>query len=272
MSRYIKRRGFSLPIFVTANILFQTLQCDQNWPTCTQCERNQTVCPGPSSLTKFVSHDGRQANHKVQNIESAVPSKAETAQIQQLSSTHIFRISQHNGRFGKYHTAFRYIIPPRVSGTASDRVAAQLVYQLESSPERRMVSDMMYLPMVAQHLGENSSLCDSVDLFCSAWAARRRKQPVADILSLPMYGKAIRSLSRALESSRAFTMDTVASIIILQKTEDLFNTSSQRFRHELGLTGILMNLTTLPEPGNLFESSIFCEIFGLLVGLCVVLL
>lgn len=149
--------------------------------------------------------------------------------------------------------------------TAADRVAGHLAHHLDSSFDRCMASDLMYLPYVPQHLDRNPSLRDSVDLLCSVWAAHRRQEPTTEFINMPMYGKAIRSLSKTLQSDQAFTVETIASIVILQKTEDLFNPGLKQFRHEQGLTTILSTVGP-PPTGDMFHGSIVGEIYGLLVG------
>lgn len=79
-----------------------------------------------------------------------------------------------------------------------------------------------------------------------------------------MYGKAIRSLSETLQSDQAFTMETMASIVILQKTEDLFNPDPNHFQHEHGLS-MMMSRVGPPVTEDTFHSSIVGELYALLV-------
>lgn len=160
--------------------------------------------------------------------------------------------------------SFRPALARPMLTTVADRVAANLVHHLYNAPERGMITQTATLTEFPQRLAANASLRDSIALLCSVWGRFRRGQPAVEFITMPEYGRAIRSLSRTLQSDQVFTAETLAAITMLQRSEDLFDPGQRQFRHEQGLTSLLEKIGP-PEPGDLFYGSIVCETYSILV-------
>ncbi|CAI6095131.1 unnamed protein product [Clonostachys chloroleuca] len=148
--------------------------------------------------------------------------------------------------------------------TSADRIAARLVHHIDNAPERRMIMQTARLEDFSRRLDGNASLRDSIALLCSVWASYRSKTPTTEFISMPLYGKAIRSLSRTLETDHAISVETLASIAILQRTEDLFDPGDRRFMHEKGIASLLARLGP-PKPDDKFYASLLCECYSILI-------
>jgi hypothetical protein len=127
-----------------------------------------------------------------------------------------------------------------------------------------MILPKSYLQYVPGRLGYFPCLRDTIALFCTVWSNFRRGRQSLDFINLPAYGKAIRSLRRALGTQQAFAVETLAAVTILQRTEELFNPSGQRMIHDQGMTTLLENIGP-PESGDEFHISVLCEDYSILV-------
>ncbi|VUC26661.1 unnamed protein product [Clonostachys rosea] len=247
-----------------SNCKIRRIKCDETWPSCERCKKHGMACPGPSTLVKFV-HRGRHPDHGL----PAQPSTGGSGEASQ-SQFQLERVSQssisntarqaHSG----YMMSFRLAQPRPIMTTSADRIAARLVHHIDNAPERRMIMQTARLEDFPRRLSGNASLRDSIALLCSVWASYRSKAPPTEFISMPLYGKAIRSLSRTLETGQAISVETLASIAILQRTEDLFDPGDRRFMHEKGIASLLARLGP-PKPGDKFYASLLCECYSILV-------
>ncbi|CAG9982214.1 unnamed protein product [Clonostachys byssicola] len=252
------------------------IKCDENWPACSQCVLRGYDCPGPTSLVKFIT-DGNHKNSRselyvergdastswvsevcarpkgsTQSPEPECPDKRRRpANIAAIPAAHL--------------TCFR--LPSKVRPlptTVTDRLAAQLVSHLNRASDRGMILSKTYLQYIPSRLGYFPCLRDTIALFCTVWSNFRRGRQSLDFINLPAYGKAIRSLRRALGTQQAFAVETLAAVTILQRTEELFNPGGQRMIHDQGMTTLLENIGP-PESGDEFHISVLCEDYSILV-------
>ncbi|VUC27685.1 unnamed protein product [Clonostachys rosea] len=203
-----------------------------------KCARRHLPCPGPSSLRKFVNNDTNQ-------VQRHSPTEyAEGSGVLQLRQSRPYRLpkrkkdpsgaeSQSSQALG-HCNAFRFqtSIPRADLTTRADRVASRLVYHIKGERNWGWVFSMQYLQHLPNRLSESPSLRDTVALFCSVLGDYRRGKEASEFLTLPAYGKALNSLRRTLKTSQGFKMETLASIIMLERTESVFD----RGRNNICLT------------------------------------
>ncbi|CAH0028187.1 unnamed protein product [Clonostachys rhizophaga] len=194
-----------------ANCKRKRIKCDQKWPTCAPCRRSALVCPGPSSTLKFIQHlappaDGTPAGKR----KAPVSSKA----------AHPFAVMVDRGHLSPYnngdalHGSFRLQVPRFKSTTTADRVTSQLVHLLEIK-ERTGLELPPYLKFVPERLSHSACLADSIALLYLTWQQASRGQSQAKVLESRIYGKALKSLQRAVNSQAVYTVETLAAMVIL---------------------------------------------------------
>lgn len=156
-------------------------------------------------------------------------------------------------------------VPRTKPTTVADRVASRLVAQLESCPELIKVFQMGYLKYLPPLLSRSPSLRDTVSLFCTAWAGYRRRQPVGDFMSMEAYGKALRSLRRCLDGDKTCSMETLAAITLLERSEALFDRERKPFQisHIEGILGLIQRQGPPNREDKLYSGLIFDNMAGL---------
>ncbi|VUC25642.1 unnamed protein product [Clonostachys rosea] len=254
--------------------LYVPKQCDQTWPTCTPCKLKNVECPGPSVLTKFVNFDPKSSDSVTRSKDTngqpspQIPQAAKGAELQPTTRKKIkFRVGGQNEDQAYYHTFRLYAAKPAPNlTTAAERVSARLITHLNNASSRGILTLLEYLRDLPQHMNDNPSLRDSVDLFCTAWAFYRRGQEADKFMDMPAYGKAIRSLRRTLQSDKAITLQTLASMIILGRAAEFFDPGRNmgKSMHEKGLACMIMQLG-VPKPDDHLHRFLMVEAFGILL-------
>ncbi|VUC26155.1 unnamed protein product [Clonostachys rosea] len=244
------------------------IKCDENWPVCHNCTRRRLSCGGPTTLVKFIvngDHVGSQRSSRRTGTSSKGDGTMRLLNMESLPRVP-YQSTLHGGSSGSL-MCFRLPSPsPSNTGptTAADRVAARLVYQLESPGEEQLITRTKVLAHIPKRISTNESLRDSIDLLCSVWTSYRAGDELAEFVGMPLYGKAIRSLSRTLNSKQAFSVETLASIAILQRAEDLFDPGQSRMLHEKGIATLLPNIDP-PKSEDPFQTSVFTEVYGMML-------
>lgn len=195
------------------------LQCDQNWPTCSSCKRGGYRCPGPSTLLKFVAHQGDdagRATHKEITHDSA------TSECPVATGHSIATKKQNQQGLSQ----FRSPKPRGLPTTAADRVGLRLVKDLEGDPTLNAKRYYDYLP---SRLVESVCLRDCVMLFSSTVSDYRLQKPASASLTMACYGKALRSLRRAVQGPQASDLETLVSVALLGRSEDFFRPAWKQF-------------------------------------------
>jgi hypothetical protein len=138
-------------------------------------------------------------------------------------------------------TTFRLVSrgPPT---TAADRMAHRLVRTLERNPDgtQGILLQLGYLTGVPQRLAQSPVLRDSVELFCAAWVGYTQRGQgrglPGGIMSLNQYGKTLRSLQSAIGSAEnALTVETLAAMMLLERTESYFGRGQLPAAHMRGI-------------------------------------
>lgn len=219
-------------------------QCDQNWPTCTACERNSIICSGPSSLVKFVSHgDGR--NKSGMSLETQPQQKPADPNkpVAMIESKPWIRL----GEDGASQAVFRLQGLRIPATTVAERVSRRLFALLEDGHETVTVMKMSYLPHTPQRIAHSTCLRDCAAFFCSAWADYRRREPAENLLAPRLCVKAVKSLQQVLNHGKGYTPETLAAMNMLERAVSLFGVGKAP-NLELHLRGIRHVLMENPAP------------------------
>ncbi|KAI1141337.1 hypothetical protein F5Y05DRAFT_257996 [Hypoxylon sp. FL0543] len=218
------------------------VKCDEKWPTCTPCVHAKATCSGPPTLTKFVyggSYIATTDESKGGEVVIRFPTSAITA-------GNLKSIRQQGLPGGASFGHFRMSSdePRRNLTTVADRVAARLVGFLahENAPWE-VLAAIGYTKHLPARLGDSTALRDCVALMCSTWANSRRNLPAKQLIDSNLYGKALRSLQRALDDHKQqLKCETLAAATILERLEVLFDTRRPYHRtcHAFGINGLVM--------------------------------
>ncbi|KAK7227458.1 hypothetical protein V2G26_015461 [Clonostachys chloroleuca] len=184
------------------------IKCDQNWPGCTQCTRKRLTCLGPSSLLKFVNGDQNQ-------VKGDFPIQhAEGSGVLKLRQSRPYRLPKRNKeRSGAESQSPQAggpcCLPPRSPHQGSAKLGLGLLDAVPPAPAETVVRK----PKLARHGA----------LFCSVLGDYRRGREATEFLALPSCGKALNSLRRAIKTGQGLKIETLASIIMLERTESVFD-------------------------------------------------
>lgn len=149
--------------------------------------------------------------------------------------------------------------------TLADRSAARLVNSMERDDQGITRVYLAYLPLLPNRLADSPCLRDVVELFCSAWTDFRRRQPQGDLMGMPQYGKALRSLSRALSGSQARNTETLAAMMLLDRTSTLFDRNQRSHIHVRGIRQAFINKGP-PNMEDELDVDVTNEVNGLMVS------
>ncbi|CAG9982896.1 unnamed protein product [Clonostachys byssicola] len=199
------------------------IKCDETWPTCAQCKHMNVKCPGLTSLIKFIVH-------KTSDVSSGKKGSAQTSHsgsALHLRKIQYAKVDDESAGYGLLQAT-----PRSNPTTIADRVGSRLVGNMERGRIGVAGIYMTYLPELPKRLARSPCLRDSTDLFCSAWSSFRRHDPQqGGLMGMPQYGKALRSLGRALLNDQHRDVETLAAMVLLERTSRLFN----RDPHQTGI-------------------------------------
>ncbi|KAK7224556.1 hypothetical protein V2G26_012559 [Clonostachys chloroleuca] len=204
------------------------IKCDEKWPTCSPCKRTKLECPGPSTVVKFV-HDAQA--HSTSDSDQDSCSSEITAVGSNSVSLHMRKIVHRQG--GSYSSFRIRSTAPRISTrpkltTLSDRIAARLVSHLDRSQEYGITLRLGYLPFLPQRIPHSACLRDCVALFCAAWSNYRGRWQAGRVVTMSNYSKALRTLRNTLRGDQALSVETLAAMTLLERTEALFDWGQER--------------------------------------------
>lgn len=159
--------------------------------------------------------------------------------------------------------------PKQYPTTVADRLSARLVAHLDRDSQRDVLLNVSYLKHIPNRLGESAALRDCIAVFVSAWSNFRRGRPMDQLIVPMLYGKALRSLQRVLNSRQVLKCETLAAITILERVEALFdrNRSQHRTMHAKGVYS-LMEKRGPPSLDDPLDVHLALENQATLVGFC----
>ncbi|VUC22162.1 unnamed protein product, partial [Clonostachys rosea] len=221
--------------------------CDQKWPTCTQCIRKGVRCPGPSSMVKFVP-----PVRPPDAGSSKVPESAEPPQLAMMVSRGPMRPY---GDGGAIEWSFRLKLPRPVMSTAADRVGSQLI-SLYEEKDTSVFGSPTYLEFCPQRLSQSSCLVDCVEFYCDNWVKANLGRPEYELFGSRLFKKAIRSLQSAINSDKAYTVETLASMILLYRVLIYTGAHSRDSgNHHRGIRHVAKQMG-VPRKGDLLHASL----------------
>ncbi|KAI8959888.1 hypothetical protein F5Y11DRAFT_358847 [Daldinia sp. FL1419] len=246
-------------------------KCDENWPTCGACARAGKVCSGARNNFKFVVNGchNESTNPDTTSIVSEDGHRIQSQRPRGASSngTMIVDMKEYTAAMGTgtFHR-MRLTRPHRPGNAkcsrpspspapsptpppamcASDQLAAQLVYCLESASGtgRDMLIWGPSVWMIPRRLGSESPvLRDTVKLVVASWSNSQRGVLSPQVwLDLRLHTQALGSLRRALQDpAQDVVTDTIAAQWLLQKLELTydFERGANQERHAAGLTAVV---------------------------------
>ena len=245
------------------------MQCDEKLPSCSPCERARVACSGPPTQFRFV-HDGYHTSPSSSHYSSASLGSDPIS----TSSNHSFKpIDTQRLNTGAFISRFRlssHHTPPRNLTTVADRVAARLVgYLTTDGADRDFLTSVGYMQHLPPRIERSAALRDCVALVRSSWGNFKRDMSAKEVLDLAIYGKALRSLHRAVEviGDRGVDVETLAAATVMERFEVVFDVARpyHRARHSMGIVG-LMKARGPPNLNDPLDVQLAIENHGALVG------
>ncbi|KAI9152156.1 hypothetical protein HJFPF1_09381 [Paramyrothecium foliicola] len=168
---------------------------------------------------------------------------------------------------GSAYTRVRLSSAPRsYPTTTADRVASRLAGYLErgSRFDASLAAD--YFRLLPARISSSAALRDAVALFCTGWGNfRRASPPKAPLVDPRVYGKALRSLQRALSGDdnegKQLACETLAAASVMDRVEALFGGSRQASECVTHARGIY-SLMAARGPPRLDDELDVCLAFG----------
>ncbi|KAI1482216.1 hypothetical protein F4774DRAFT_407245 [Daldinia eschscholtzii] len=243
------------------------IKCDENWPTCTPCLRAGITCSGPSNLTKFI-HTSSQSLATDEASENEVATQLTK---RGKPAGNLESIRQRGLPSGASFGHFRLAPdgPRKNLTTVADRVGARLVgYLSHENASWDILSSFGYVKHLPVRLSESAALRDCVALMCSTWANARRDFASAQLIDSTLYGKALRTLQRAInDHDQQLSSETLAAATILERLELVFDTHRpyHRSRHWEGIQSLMIKRGP-PNPQDEFSVHLAFENHAALVS------
>ncbi|KAI1763713.1 hypothetical protein GGR53DRAFT_359078 [Hypoxylon sp. FL1150] len=218
------------------------IKCDEKWPTCTPCVRAKVECSGPpASTTTFVNSSSQTPSQTTSGNEFVITLSSSARPAGSLE-----KIRGHDLPGGASFTHFRLHShePKKNLTTVADRVAARLIGYLgnDDAPWDILVYTG-YTKHLPVRLGQNAALRDCVAVMCSTWANFKRNLPADKVLDSGLYGKALRSVQRAInDHSVQLSPETLAAVTILERLELIFKVGRPHHKavHTVGIQDLMI--------------------------------
>ncbi|VUC27274.1 unnamed protein product [Clonostachys rosea] len=235
------------------------VKCDENWPTCSQCRRSKTPCPGPT-LTKlrFMNHNDPELGRKFGTSEQDPSFAAKPEQKVRRSVVKRFVMVNPS---------------PRVPPVAPvDHLSSCLSTLLDYGPDGCTFLQKSPIRYIPRRLSQSSPVVvDMISLFCSVWTDHCQQQPPSQVTSRH-YDKALRGLQNALQKlpqrrvDRAQMLDTLTAITLLQKTQPLLSREADPSWgvHAVAIKHMMIDMGP-PEADDSFEAALAKENRSLLI-------
>ncbi|VUC25545.1 unnamed protein product [Clonostachys rosea] len=234
------------------------VKCDEIWPSCGQCRNIKTDCPGPTQLIKFINNTTDASNDRIANKIVVSKPSSSTFHMRKVRYANVTDASAGYGRL-------QMTLPRSNPTTVADRVGLRLALTLERGPAEVVTTFMGYLPEIPKRLAGSACLRDSVDLFCTAWAGFRSQSPRKPLIAMPQYGKLLRSLQKALTNDEAYRIETLAAMMLLERTVRLFDLDSENVDFHLKGIRQVFAKKGLPNPDDQLDVKLTNEVHALLL-------
>ncbi|KAI2606707.1 hypothetical protein GGR54DRAFT_413034 [Hypoxylon sp. NC1633] len=255
-------------------------KCDEAWPTCGSCRKAGKECSGPSKRVKFVNNGkrGRREREKDDPFPGAPDITLSDEVLGPRTTVSLLNLKNKTTKSGATFSKMRMYThkppaPAKLPGSPTDLLAGKIVTYLKSSEGTGYSLGMFICTLgYTPSLLENEALFDATSLLMSTWLKLCQGRNPEEMFDLRAYGRALRSLQKAITNSRERTSSaTLAAAIYLQTTEFLFDGKNGRnqISHSNGIYTLMMERGP-PKPGDnfgcqlIFDSFVF--IFRLLLA------
>ncbi|VUC23571.1 unnamed protein product [Clonostachys rosea] len=242
------------------------VQCDQNWPSCSQCIRKGVRCPGPSSLMKIINNGSHVIPPTASSSQTAVLPAKTSGDAVLVQRKPLMRYANGNAMSGR----LRLQVPRFTFSTNADTVAAQAAALVQSGELTAFAVEQL-LEYCPQRLSQSSCLLDCAALLCQVWMeCFKRHEALSKVLESKAYGKAIRSLRRAVASDQLYTVETAAAMMLFYRFirfTGLYS-SYQMMPHEFGIRRVVRQIG-LPHPNDDLHWEIRNEYFSMMLELMI---
>lgn len=121
-------------------------------------------------------------------------------------------------------------------------------------------------PAPAETVVRKPKLARHGALFCSVLGDYRRGREATEFLALPSYGKALNSLRRAIKTGQGLKIETLASIIMLERTESVFDRGRDAIslKHTEAIATMIQNIGP-PKADDQLHLGLVSDSYGTLV-------
>ncbi|CAI6098780.1 unnamed protein product [Clonostachys chloroleuca] len=206
------------------------IKCDERWPACLHCQTSRLICPGPAQLFKFVDHSF-QVPAKKKHPRASTPREHGAGR-----AWHNLRLQRAHGSgisVGGCSTpecpSDQSSSPKAVSPTPDELSCMRLISHLDGGLQRITHLGLTFVLKLPTRIQGSACLRDSVQLFCSGLTDFQHPEPKRDLMLLPEYGKALRSLRLALTNDEALKAETLAAVTLMERASDLFDRQGKKF-------------------------------------------
>ncbi|CAG9974928.1 unnamed protein product [Clonostachys byssicola] len=206
------------------------IKCDETWPKCLHCQTSRLICPGPAQLFKFVDHSfpvpGKKKHVRASSPRGQGAGGAwHNLRLQRAHSSGI----RGGGRRTPESLSDQSPSPKAVSPTPDELSCMRLISHLEGGLQKITHLGLTFVLKLPMRIQSSACLRDSVELFCSGLTDFQQPEPKRDLMLLPEYGKALRSLRLALTNDEALKAETLAAIALMERASDLFDRQGKKF-------------------------------------------
>ncbi|KFA60164.1 hypothetical protein S40285_09713, partial [Stachybotrys chlorohalonatus IBT 40285] len=234
-------------------------QCDENWPTCTSCAKAGCPCSGPPADSDNESESAMQSGSDglVACSNDGISGNENIRYMEGHGSSQL--LSYFEYPTGSSYACVRFSSPRLHPTTAAERVASRLTAYLERE-SRFDISLVDYFRLLPARLGSSAALRDAVAYFCKGWSDTENASPSKCSIDPQPYGKALRSLQRALrDDEERLATETLAAVSVMYRAEVLFGgqPSLQSVTHAQGI----YSLMKAKGPPNLNDDLDVCLAF-----------
>ncbi|KAI1473202.1 uncharacterized protein F4812DRAFT_42455 [Daldinia caldariorum] len=244
------------------------IKCDENWPTCTPCLRAGVTCSGPPNLIKFIHTSSYTSTTGEARHDDGVATQL-IARGRSAASLESIRQRGLPGGASFGHFRLAPGGPRNNPTTVADRVAARLVgYLTHENATWDILSSFGYVKHLPVRLNESPALRDCVALMCSTWVNARRDFSSAQLIDSSLYGKALRTLQRAInDHEQQLSNETLAAATILERLELVFDSQRpyHRSRHWEGIQTLMIRRGP-PNPQDNFAVHLAFENHAALIS------
>ncbi|KAH8912161.1 hypothetical protein BR93DRAFT_922111 [Coniochaeta sp. PMI_546] len=207
------------------------IKCDENWPRCGNCKRSNQECSGPPKGVKFVQNNCHSARGNSKLSDSPIPRNQAPSPCGTLVDVKLQSTADGTGTFHQMKIVRDVPARPReVTPTSEEKVAAKLLHAMAVSETSGYGNALLLshetLSLMAARISESSALSDALGCLLATFGNLRRALPFQDLIDLHTYGRALKSLQKALKDpEQQLSTATLAAATVLYQIEIAYDSS-----------------------------------------------